>query len=108
MFRGVSCNFTQDDQLKSYWEGNTYMKTCKRCESRSCRSLWWKSLPGRWNRKYKAMRQGHPVCLRMCKAASVAGKMSDERVVEGEVREEKGPFMKDLGGHCKALSFYSE
>lgn len=54
------------------------------------------------------MRQGHPVCLRMCKAASVAGKMSDERVVEGEVREEKGPFMKDLGGHCKALSFYSE
>ena len=39
MFRGVSCNFTQDDQLKSYWEGNTYMKTCKRCESRSCRYL---------------------------------------------------------------------
>ena len=38
----------------------------------------------------------------------MAGKMSDGRVIEGEVTEEKGPFMKDLGGHCKALSFYCE
>ena len=42
------------------------------------------------------MKQGYLVCLRESKEASVAGAMSNGRVVEGDVREEMEQLMKNL------------